>query len=236
MRVGIIQSNFIPWRGYFDFIDDVDVFIVYDDVQYTDRDWRNRNRLKTRRGLEWISVSVKQTSRDQLVQEIPIDWSVNWVTKHLNRITENYRDAPYFSEIFDEFSSLLEQRPPLLSDLNRSLLAWVMRRLEITTPLVNSASLPGEGRKTERLLSLTKAIGGTSYLSGPSAASYLDFSAFEKAGIAVEFKTYDYRPYSQLWGSFEGGVSVLDLLMNTGPDARRYIKSLTQNQRATAFQ
>jgi hypothetical protein len=231
MRVGIVQSNYVPWRGYFDFIDDVDAFIVFDDVQYTDRDWRNRNRLKTPRGLEWISVSLRHTGRHQLVQDVPIDWDVNWTERHLNVLRENYRTAPFYAKVSEEFGSILAHRHVRLSELNRALMSWAAARCGVTTRLIDAASLPGRGRKSERLISLVQAVGGSTYLSGPSAETYLDLAAFERAGIAVEYKSYDYEPYPQLWGPFEGAVSVLDLLMNTGPDARLFLKSRTPNRR-----
>jgi hypothetical protein len=232
MRVGIIQSNYVPWRGYFDFIDDVDVFIVFDDVQYTDRDWRNRNRLKTPRGLEWISVSVHQSSRDQLIQDIPINRDVTWAERHLNLLRENYRGASHYGTVSDEFAAILARDHARLSELNLDLMTWVMARLGIATSLVNAATLSGRGRKSERLISLIQAVGGTTYLSGPSAAAYLDPSEFESAGIAIEYKSYDYEPYPQLWGTFEGAVSILDLLINTGLDARHFFKSRSPNRRA----
>ncbi|MGM4886847.1 WbqC family protein [Tardiphaga sp. 11_C7_N12_6] len=236
MRVGIVQSNYVPWRGYFDLIDDVDVFVVFDDVQYTDRDWRNRNQLKTPRGREWISVSVRHTSRNQLIQDVPVEWSVDWAERHLNLLRQNYREAPYYEIVAAEFSAILARRDGRLSELNIALMSWAMENCGITTKLVEASTLPGRGRKSERLVSLVQAVGGTTYLSGPSAAAYLDVDAFEAAGISVEYKSYDYAPYPQLWGNFEGAVSILDLLMNTGPDARHHIKSKSPNRRATASQ
>lgn len=230
MRVGIIQSNYVPWRGYFDFIDDCDVFILFDDVQYTDRDWRNRNKLKTPQGPVWITVSLQSGARDRLVQDVAIDWQTDWAARHLNLLRQHYGTAPHHAEIATEVAEIFARRPARLSELNHALIACVSARLRITTPLIDAASLPGRGRKTERLISLVEAVGGTSYLSGPAAQSYLDLDAFREAGIGLEYKSYDYEPYPQLWGDFEGGVSVLDLLMNTGPDARRFLKSRTPNQ------
>lgn len=230
MRVGIIQSNYVPWRGYFDFIDDCDVFILFDDVQYTDRDWRNRNKLKTPQGPVWITVSLQGGARDRLVQDVVIDWQTDWAARHLNLLRQHYGTAPHHAEIAAEVAEIFARRPARLSELNHALIARANARLGITTPLIDAVSLPGRGRKTERLISLVEAVGGTSYLSGPAAQSYLDLDAFREAGIGLEYKSYDYEPYPQLWGAFEGGVSVLDLLMNTGPDARRFLKSRTPNQ------
>lgn len=230
MRVGIIQSNYVPWRGYFDFIDDCDVFILFDDVQYTDRDWRNRNRLKTPAGPAWITVSLQSGARDRLVQDVTIDWQTDWPARHLNMLRQNYRAAPHHVGVADEISDIFARRPARLSELNRTLIAWANARLGITTPLVDAASLPGQGRKTERLISLVQAVGGTRYLSGPAAEAYLEPEAFHRAGIVLEYKSYDYEPYPQPWGEFEGAVSILDLLANTGTEARRFLKSRTANR------
>ena len=166
----------------------------------------------------------------QLIQDVPIDWGVDWASRHLNVLDENYRAAPWYAEVVKEFAGILARRPARLSELNVALISWVAGRCGIHTPLVDAGSLPSRGRKTERLLSLVQAVGGTTYLSGPSAETYLDLAEFERTGIALEYKSYDYEPYQQLWGAFEGAVSILDLLMNTGPQARHFMKSRTPNR------
>ncbi len=107
MKVGIIQSNFLPWRGYFDFIREVDLFIIHDDLQYTKGDWRNRNKIKTPRGLEWITVPVNYKTTSQLIEETTIDYSTRWAQKMLNCIREVYRQAPYFEPYFTQLSGLV---------------------------------------------------------------------------------------------------------------------------------
>lgn len=230
MRVAIIQSNYLPWRGYFDVIDDVDTFVFLDNVQYTDRDWRNRNRIKTASGLSWLSVSLKKDDRAALVEQKVIDWELDWPKRHLNLLRQNYQTAPFYEVFASEFEAILSARPRTLSELNASLVSWIKGHLGIDTPILHASSLPCEGEKTERLLSILKSLGASVYLSGPSAAGYLDLEAFRHAGIGLEYKSYDYAPYPQLWGDFEGGVSVLDLLMNAGPDARDHLKSQSPNE------
>jgi len=224
-RVGILQSNYIPWRGYFDLIDDCDIFIVYDEVQYTKSDWRNRNKLKTPKGANWITVPVQRTGLSTRIDEALIDWTKDWTQRHIALVSENYRDAPHFSKIAAGFFGHLTRQHERLSQLNFDLTTWLADRLDIKTEFRSSSGLGVPGGKTERLISLVKAVGGTTYLSGPAAESYLDVEAFRRAGLGLEYKTYDYEPYPQLWGPFEGAVSILDLLMNTGPEARRFLKS-----------
>ena len=230
MRIGIIQSNYIPWRGYFDFIDDVDLFIFHDDLQYTKGDWRNRNRIKTPTGPQWLTVPVRYTHVDQLIDEVALDDSQPWRRKHLNLLEANYRSAPYFQKYFRPFGEVLGVAYPGLSQLNIALIRWAMSCLEIATPSVVSRDLNVTGSKTARLIELLKKVNASAYLSGPAAADYLDLPSFRDNGIRLEYKTYDYRAYPQTGGEFTPAVSILDLLFNVGPDARKYLKSESPNQ------
>ena len=230
-RVAILQSNYIPWRGYFDLISDVDVLVIYDDVQYTKNDWRNRNRIKTPTGERWLSVPVRHAFLGQPIDSVEIADEQPWRRIHREALRANYARAAYFAEIAPGLFSALDSSPDKLTDLNRTLMRWIMDRLKIQTELVDVRRLSAAGHRTERLIDIVRELGGDLYLSGPSAAAYLDVEAFRVAGIGLEYKTYAYEPYPQLWGNFSGAVSVLDLLFNTGPDAGRHLKSRTANLR-----
>jgi hypothetical protein len=233
MRVGVIQSNYIPWRGYFDFIDSVDLFVFYDDVQYTQRDWRNRNRIVTPAGLRWLTVPVKYGRQSQTIDEVPIDYSQNWAAQHLRQLEVNYQRAPFYQTYVREFQSIITRQFSSISDLNVTLCNWIMQALDIRTPTRMSRGFNLSGKKTQRMIDLLTRVGATTYLSGPSAASYLDLELFDRHGIRLEYKTYDYAPYPQLQDPFRGDVSILDLLFNTGPDARRHLKELGISRVAT---
>jgi hypothetical protein len=224
VRVAIIQSNYIPWKGYFDIIHDVDAFIFLDDVQFTSRDWRSRNRIKSREGLAWLTVPVgSDTSR--LIHEVEIE-SPKWQESHWKSLLHSYSKAPYFGlyrELFEEFYRGRHWKN--LSEMNQ----WPTRRiatdcLGITTEFLDSRQFTLNGRKLDRLLDLIRQSGATSYLSGPSARDYIDDECFRAAGIALEYKDYTgYPTYDQPYPPFEHAVSVLDVLFNTGPDAPYYL-------------
>lgn len=224
MKVGIIQSNYIPWRGYFDFIDSVDLFIFHDDLQYTKNDWRNRNKIKTSQGTQWLSVPVHYKHTAQKIDETPIDYSQNWIRKHLQNLQQWYRTAPYFDRYYPTLHSLLQVPYDSISQLNITLCKWIMKELHIVTPLQISREFNPQGSKTERLIDLLKKVNATTYLSGPNAKAYLDESTFHRHHIQLEYKSYEYPLYPQLWGSFVGNVTVLDLLFNVGPSSRTYLK------------
>ena len=225
MKAGIIQSNYLPWRGYFDFIDSVDVFVVYDDVQFTRRDWRTRNRLKTPQGLRWLSVPVRYRERSQLVCETEIDYSRDWRREHLNLIRLNLARAPFLREVMALLEPAFDAHHRTISDLNVALLQSICGYLDIRTPMRMSSAFNATAAKSERLIQILSALGATEYLSGPSARAYLDEPMFDAAGIQVEYKDYDYPEYPQLWGPFDGAVSIVDTIANCGPDARLLVKS-----------
>lgn len=230
MKVGIIQSNFLPWRGYFDFIREVDLFVLEDDLQYTKGDWRNRNKIKTPRGLEWITVPVSYRRTEQLIQETSIDYSTPWAKKMLNRIRESYRSAPCFEPYFSELSELLYQPAASISALNLALIRWVCDHLEIQTPLAFSQDYRPSGTKTERVISILRQVGAGTYLSGPSGRNYIVPDLFEQAGIQLEYKDYNYLEYEQLYPPYNPAVSVLDLLFMKGAEAKVYLEGLKEEQ------
>ena len=227
-RVAIVQSSYIPWKGYFDLIRASDQFILLDEVQFTKRDWRSRNRIKTKDGLLWLTIPVHTKGRyeQRILETTTADPS--WSQRHWQTIRSAYARAPHFDRYAEYFEPLYE-RPvsDRLSDVNHSLLVAACRALGIDTPIHWSAEFnPREGR-TERLVDICVKTGATAYLSGPTAREYIDHRAFEVAGISVQFADYSgYPEYPQVHGPFEHAVSVLDLLFCTGPNAVSYMKDV----------
>ncbi len=227
-RVAILQSSYIPWRGYFDIIGLVDEFILYDTVQFTKRDWRNRNRIKTAAGLKWLTIPVSTAGAYlQTIAETKIAEST-WADTHWRSLVHAYTHAPCFSRYRDEWQELYREvgGEASLSAVNRRLITQVVSTLGLATTIHDAADFEVEGDRNGRLVALCQAVGGTSYLSGPSAQSYLDVAMFREAGIVVVFMDYSaYRPYPQLHGGFEPFVTILDLLFNTGSDAPSHLLS-----------
>lgn len=224
-RVAIVQSNYIPWKGYFDLIASVDEFILYDDVQFTRRDWRNRNRIKTPQGVHWLTVPVKVKGRFlQSIRETEIDGDA-WAAHHWQVLAQNYRKASCFKQMAAVFEPLfLEGRYTHLSVLNRALIEAVCGVLGIETRISDSSSYRLIEGRSERLAELCLQAGGCEYVSGPSARCYLEDFPFAERGLRFSFFEYGRYPvYPQLWGEFVHEVSILDLLFNCGQDARRFM-------------
>jgi hypothetical protein len=227
MRVGIIQSNYLPWRGYFDFIDDVDLFVIHDDLQFTKGDWRNRNRIKTPQGLRWMTVPVHYRQTSQLIRDTEIDHTRNWQREHRQMISAHLGKAPYVADAVRLLEAEFDAGHRTISSLNIALIKGICRYLSVRTPLRLSCEFGLTLKRNERLIELLTAVGATTYVSGPSARAYLREDVFRDAGIRLEYKKYDYAPYPQLWGPFDGAVSIIDTIANCGPGTRGLLKSGT---------
>lgn len=225
--VAIVQSSYIPWKGYFDLIDSVDEFILYDDRQYTRRDWRNRNRIKTAQGTAWLSIPVKIKGRyEQRIDETEVS-DPAWPERHWKTIVHAYGRAPHFDVYQESLHALYEQcTEALLSRINRAFLEQICELLGIRTPFVWSTEYQASGARTERLVALCRSASATTYVSGPTARDYIDESLFHEAGIELRYMDYaGYPEYEQLHPPFEHAVSIVDLLVHTGEEARRFLKS-----------
>lgn len=224
-RVAILQSNYIPWKGYFDIIHDVDTFIFYDDVQYTTRDWRNRNRIKSESGPQWLTVPVG-SDRDRRISDVLLPTDGAWAADHWRKITRAYRRAPYFDRYRPYFETFYLRRSwRSLSDLNQALIVGVCRDLlGVTTRFERSAEYGLTAAKGDRIIELLEKTGADLYVSGPSARAYLSEERCAAAGVAVVWKDYGgYPEYPQLHGAFQHDVTILDLLFQTGPAAAWHI-------------
>lgn len=225
-RVAILQSNYIPWKGYFDMIAAVDEFILYDDMQYTRRDWRNRNQIKTPQGVQWLTVPVLVKGRyHQKIRETEIDGS-DWAAAHWKALAQNYRRAPHFTEIADWLEPLyLGERYSHISQLNRCFIEAICNYMKIKTIITHSWDYALLDGQTVRLGDLCAQAGGTEYISGPAAKDYLDEQVFDAMEIKLTWFDYaGYPEYPQCYGEFTHGVTILDLLFNCGKDAHRYMR------------
>jgi hypothetical protein len=229
--VVITQSNYLPWRGYFDMLRSADEVILLDSVQYTRRDWRNRNRIKTPHGVEWLTIAVEAKGRfEQAIDETRIADS-DWAARHLRSIELAYGRAPHFDTVFPWLFGVISEisSEPLLARVNRHLMRAISDRLGITVPILRcnevlDRSALQEMAASERLAALAEARSASRYLSGPAAKDYLNIDLFSSRGIEVIWMDYHgYPDYPQLWGPFEPFVSVVDLLLNTGAEAHRYL-------------
>ena len=226
MRIAILQSNYLPWKGYFDIINSVDLFIFYDDVQYTKNDWRNRNKVKAAGGVNWLTIPCG-SDENRLICDVAIK-DARWQRDHWKTLQQNYSRTRYFSTyapFFEDF--YLGHTWNNLSELNQYLIRHISAEfLGSRTRFADSRAYGLTQRKGERVVELCRKVGAMAYLSGPAAKEYLSQEDFGDSGIKLEWMDYSgYPEYQQLYPPFVHGVSIVDLLFNEGPDAPRYMKS-----------
>lgn len=223
-RIAICQSNYIPWKGYFELIRQSDVFVLFDEVQYTKNDWRNRNIIKTSRGLHWLTIPVNAST----VQSIDQVSSVGnrWREKHWATLYHQYRKSSSFFDHAGELEKLyLQFNDTNLSQINYTFITSICKMLDISTPIIFSRQIPKHCTgKTERLIEIIQNLNGETYLSGEKAKSYLNVALMKQNGIEVEWMDYSkFEAYFQPYPPFNHHVSVIDLLLSQGLKANHYL-------------
>ncbi len=234
-RVAVVQSNYIPWKGYFDVVRNVDLFVFYDDVQYTKFDWRNRNRIKTEQGSQWLTIPVGTDTRRTIRAVQMAD--PHWQQQHWRKISHNYSRARHYRRYSEFFRDIyLGRRWRNLSELNQFLIRSIARDfLGIDTEFANSHDYAPAGAKLDRLLDILAKVEATHYVSGPAGGNYIDPARFEEAGIELLWHSYSgYPEYEQLFPPFEHAVSIIDVLFNVGPDAPEFIWGWRGRRRRSA--
>jgi hypothetical protein len=236
--VAIVQSNYVPWKGYFDLVRSADEFVLYDDVQYTRRDWRNRNRIKTADGVQWLTVPVEVKGKyDQTIRETKVS-DRGWAENHLTRLRHAYGKAPFWRDSQPLLTELYTEAAGLefLSDINACFIRRFCDVLGIGARITDSSAYRLDNPDPSgRLLDVCLQAGATEYLSGPAAKSYLNEALFREAGVTVRYMDYaGYPEYPQLHGPFDHAVSVIDLLVMTGPRAAEYLTRTPAAERGAA--
>ena len=229
-KVVVLQSNYLPWKGYFDLIHEADLFVFYDEVQYTKNDWRNRNRIYPEKGLQWITAPVARDAHRKKISEVKFK-NDKWKHDHFATIRSAYGRAKHFHQLEKLLSEIYFEREwEYLSEFNQYSIKKIAARIGIRTPFENSKDFKLEGDKAPKLTGLLNQVRATEYLTGPSARSYLSGSEylFLKNDIKLIYKAYpEYRAYTQLAKPFVHEVSIVDLIAHVKfDDIKNYIWSL----------
>ena len=223
----LLQPSYLPWSGAFNQMDSADVFVIYNDAQYTKNDWRNRNRIKTAQGIQWLTVPVFKDGFP-LIKDVLIDNSDNWKVKHLKSIKQNYSRAPYFAEYIPIFEDIYSKTWKYLLDLDMAFILVLRKALCIEAQIEFSSSLELKGNRIEKLVDCCIKCGATEFLEGHAGKSYLQGEGeqlFKENGINLVYQDYNHPVYPQLYGAFVSHLSVIDLLFNCGGNSLNIIRS-----------
>jgi len=224
MRVGVLQPGYLPWLGFFEQVYRCDIFVLFDDVQFNKNSWRNRNRIKTPNGPLWLTVPVSQRGHtSQTLLETRISEKKRWARKHLNSLKIYYGKAPFFDRYIKDLSEIFQQEWSFLVDLDIALINYLLQELGISTPVIRSSKMGIPGKKTDRLVSICKALEATVFYEGAAGRGYIEEKKFKESGIALEYQNYQHPTYPQLYGEFIPYLSVIDLMFNCGKESLKII-------------
>ena len=217
--IAISQSNYLPWKGYFQLISKVDVFVFYDTVDFTKRDWRSRNKILGPNGFQWLTIPVG-SNRGKSIQEVLLPEG-EWRKNHLETIRRNYSKSPYIEDVLEIVSSVYEDISiHTLSHFNQSLIQRISDYLGIKTIFRNASEFIQEGDRVERLISICNQLGATTYLSAPAAKDYIG-DEFEESGLILQWMEYGpFEEYEQNVDTFSDYVSIIDTIAALGPGTR----------------
>jgi hypothetical protein len=219
--VVVLQPGYLPWLGFFDQLQRADVFVYYDDVQYDKHGWRNRNRIKTQNGAQWLTVPVRHGGGNGFprILDVEIDNRTPWARKHLASVRQAYARAPFLDRYIPELEELLQRGWERLVDLDIACAALMAQWLGMRPRIERSSTLGISGERSARLVNICARFGASKYVSGDAAAAYLDLEVFRQHGIDVEWQHYTHPTYAQLHGDFIPYLSAVDLLLNCGDQA-----------------
>jgi hypothetical protein len=226
MKAFIMQPHYLPWAGLFDMVDQSDIFVYYDDVQFITKSWQKRNRIKTPFGVKWVSLSVdRDTSSRSLIKDVRINYDERWVDKNLNQIREAYRKSPFFEETYACLKDIMKAGYQTVADLNIAMTNTLMRQLGIKIPTLASSTLGTTGSGMGKVVNTLRQVGADQFLDGATGHEVNDPHYYAEHGIEIYFHQYEHPVYRQLHGPFKSHLSTIDLLFNEGPDALRILRS-----------
>lgn len=242
MKIGALQTAYLPWLGFFDQIYRCDLFIIYDDLQYTRKDWRNRNRIKTSQGPMWLTVPVvAESAHKKRICDIEIAPDMRWAARHWKALKTNYARAPFFSRHSHFFHDLYASQWKYLAPLNREIIDYCLNQLKIRTEVLYSSEscieqdylrqCGGKTDATERIVFICNRFGAKSFLEGPSGKQYLKENVLEDAGIILQYHHYPHLRYRQRFGKFIPCLSIVDLLYNYGDESLAILNQRGRPQR-----
>ncbi len=227
MIVSINQPAYLPWLGYFHRVAISDLHITLDHVQFEKNGFINRNRIRTANSWCWLTVPVRTKGhfRELSIQQLKVISDQRWRSKHWKTIQQAYRRAPFYADYANEIKQLYSREWANLADLLEASTCWQCNAFRIATPLVKSSEVNVSGTKQDLVLILCRAVGATTYISGPFGRDYLNLEDFRRANIDVLFHDYKHPVYPQVYTSFEPCMAALDVLLNVGPEALNVIRS-----------
>lgn len=225
MKIVVSQPMYLPWPGIFDQIRYADIFVHYDDAQFPQgRSFTSRVQIKTQQGIKWLTVPVKRSTRG-FIKDVEIDYTDDWKKTHILLMHENLKHASFFKDVELIIESIFQEEHKFISDLNILAIELISKYFGFDTKFMKSSDLNVNEKSSQKLLEITKNLGGTCYITGHGAKNYLEHEIFEESEIRVQYMDYNIVPYKQSFGEFTPFVGILDLISYQGKGALQNMQS-----------
>ncbi|MDA9232868.1 WbqC family protein [Candidatus Pelagibacter sp.] len=212
----IHQPDFFPYFGYFNKINKSDVYIVMDNVQLSKSGWTHRDKIKTSKEVSWITIPIKNIKKKQLIKDCLIDHDINWKKKHINMISESYKNSKFINEGIEIINDLYKLNTNYLFEFNFNIINKLFEIFKINVDIKLLSQLNVDGDKSELLIKILKKINSNLYLSGDGAKNFIDIDLFKNNNIEIIFNDFKHPIYEQIHGNFVKDLSILDIILNCG--------------------
>jgi len=226
MKIAISQPTFLPWHGYFGLIDYVDEFVFLENIQFDKRSWQQRNRLRNKNESYYISIPVSTKGKIyQKICDVEIFYEKNLVSRILNNIQVNYKNTPYYKNYYYDLSNIFLKENIKLSLLNKELILFFCKILNIKTKISSDLELNINTKKIEYLRDISIKKNATTYITTLGSKDYLkDLFFFPSTSIGIKYFKFSDLKYKQIDDNFISKLSILDLIFNLGPNSLSYIR------------
>lgn len=225
MKIACIhQPDFAPHLAFFERLLKADCFVILDNVQFIRRGWQHRDKIKTAKGSEWLTISLKKGDFHQIISDVILDENSVWQKKFLNKIINNYQRAPYFNILYPRIEDIILSNYTKLIEINYELFKLATELLHIEIPVYYASNFSTSNDKNKRLIELVNSLDCSDYITGLGSKNYLNIEEFKKNGIDVHWHEFNHPIYPQQFGEFIPGLSWIDLFFNCGPKSRAYLE------------
>jgi len=218
MKVSIFQPTYLSWLGFYKAIDWSNVFVFLDDVQFENHSWQSRNRIKSANDELVLTVPIIRNF-PQLINEVKINYSQDWIKKHLGSIQRNYCKAPFFKEFFPQLEAIYQSRPQKLIELNIKIIKSVCEFLEIKTDFHYSSEFNVQNlHKNDKLIAMLKKLNASQYIYAEGSAEYMQeaLKDYQSIGVKLTPLKFVHPHYNQPYGEFVSHLSIIDIIFNCG--------------------
>ena len=221
-KIAIMQPYFFPYIGYWQLINAVDIFILYDDVNFIKKGWINRNNILLNKRDHLITIPLLNVSQNKHVNECMVSDDYKTIDNIIKTINLAYKKAPYYNLVFPSIEEIIKTKGSI-SDLVLKSVLWIKEYLDIDTEIILSSSIDknNELKGQDKIIEIVKKLNGNHYINAIGGQELYDKEIFNNNGIKLNFIKMKEIKYKQFNNEFVPNLSIIDVLMFNSPEKIR---------------